>query len=446
MSISRIYEATKRSLLTQQAAINTTARNIANVNTPGYTRRRIDMSRLTLGFSGMDGASAMRIQNRFVESQLWYEKQELGKQSMNEMLLQQVEGTFGEPSDSGLSNIMSEYWNSWSNLASNPESISARTLVKDKGVLLANTFNRLDKNLKNLQQQVGQEIQQKVSEINNIVHQVEMINEQIGAHGSNDLLDQRDLLIHQLASKIDIQVNESSNGSLAIASGGHILISGGYANQLRVDKTQLSNGVFNIDIKMVNGDNSVNISSGELGGLLEVHNDHVAGYIEKLNTMAISLKDAVNNVQASGYNLSGITGVNFFKDNISGAGDFAVADEILNDPSLIASSAGADTPGDGSIAQMVTDLQNSNIVEGSTLSDFYNTLITGIGNQVQEAKFIKDNQERIVEQLSNQQAAVSGVSLDEEMTNLIQYEQAYQAAARMVTTVDELMESVLRMI
>ncbi len=446
MSISRIYEATRRSLLTQQSAINITSRNIANANTEGYTRRRIDLSRLSLGFDGMDGRDTMRIRNQFVENQLWYEKQELGKHSMNEMLFQQVEGIFGEPSDSGLSNMMNEFWNSWTNLANNPESNSARSLVKDKGVLLSNTFNRLNKNLKNIQQQVGDEIQQKVNEINGLVSQLETINKHISSNGSDDLEDQRDVLIQQLSLKIDIKVNESSNGTVTIAGGGSILLSSGYSNQLRAETSQTSNGGFNIKIKMINGNKDADIISGELGGLLEVHNEHLDGYIDKLNTIAISLKDAVNNVHSSGFNLDGVTGINFFSDNISGAGDFAVSDEIISDSTLIASSNVVGTPGDGSIAQLIADLQNENITDGSTLSDFYNSIVTELGSKTLEAKFIRENQEKIVEQLSNQKAAVSGVSLDEEMTNLIQYEQAYQAAARMISTVDDLMETVLHMV
>ncbi len=446
MSLSRIYEATRRSLLTQQSAINVTARNIANVNTEGYTRRRIDLSRLSLGFSGMNDKDTMQIRNRFVENQLWYEKQELGKHSMTEMLFQQVEGIFGEPSDSGLSNMMNEFWNSWTNLANNPESDSARTLVKDKSVLVANTINRLDKNLRNLQQQVASEIQQKVNEINGLVSQLETINKHIASNGSDDLQDKRDMLIQQLSLKIDIQVNESRNGTVTVAAAGSILISSGYTNQLQVETNQTSNGVFHIEIEMKNGNRNSNIHSGELGGLLEVHNDHLAGYIDKLNTVAISLKDAVNNVHSSGFNLAGVTGINIFSDNISGAGDFAVSDEIISDPSLIATSSVVDTPGDGSISQLVADLQNSNITDGSTLSDFYNSIVTELGSNAQEAKFIRENQERIVEQLNNQKAAVSGVSLDEEMTNLIQYEQAYRAAARMISTVDDMMETILHMV
>lgn len=273
-----------------------------------------------------------------------------------------------------------------------------------------------------------------------------MLNTQIGNGGSIDLLDQRDMLIDNLSSKIDIQVNNPDNGSLTIISGGNILVSGGHYNELSVNTSQTSDGVFNIEINKINGNKNINISSGELGGLLDFHNNYVAKNIQKLNTIANNFKSAINDIHKTGYNLNSVTGMAFFSENTSGAGDFSVADEIISDPSLIASSASIDTPGDGSIAQLMADLKYGDVINGETIEDFYTGVVTELGNQVQQAKFIKDNQARVIERLNNQKANVSGVSLDEEMTNLIKFEQAYQAAARMVGTVDELMDTVLRMV
>lgn len=165
-----------------------------------------------------------------------------------------------------------------------------------------------------------------------------------------------------------------------------------------------------------------------------------------MNTIANNFKSAINDIHKTGYNLNSVTGMAFFSENTSGAGDFSVADEIISDPSLIASSASIDTPGDGSIAQLMADLKYGDVINGETIEDFYTGVVTELGNQVQQAKFIKDNQARVIERLNNQKANVSGVSLDEEMANLIKFEQAYQAAARMVGTVDELMDTVLRMV
>ena len=443
MSISNIFETSKRSLLNHQSAINTTAKNVANVYTDGYTRRTFDLSSLSLGFGSMSEDSISRVKNQFLDNQIWYENQALGKESMSEMLLKQVETAFGEPEDSGLANIMTEFWNSWSSLANNPESDSARSLVRDKGVLLSNTFNRLDKNLKNLQKQTGIEIQQKVNEINQLVTQLGTINKHIDTHRSDDLIDQRDVLLSELASKIDIQVTENPSGTIEVLAGGHILISENYTNQLKTHMTQDSNGLFHSNIKTIQGNKNIDVISGELGGLLEFHNIHVSSYINSINESAVSLANEVNKVHVKGFNLTGLSGLNFFKDTISGAGDFSLSAEILSDSSLIATSSEPDVSGDSTSAQAIVELQYDEIINGKSVLDNYNTLIGDVGNRVQEATFVRQNQEKIVQQLQIQKSSITGVSLDEEMTQLIQFEQAYGAAAKMISTVDELMQTIL---
>jgi flagellar hook-associated protein 1 FlgK len=391
----------------------------------------------------MSEDSISRVKNQFLDNQIWYENQALGKESMSEMLLKQVETAFGEPEDSGLANIMTEFWNSWSSLANNPESDSARSLVRDKGVLLSNTFNRLDKNLKNLQKQTGIEIQQKVNEINQLVTQLGTINKHIDTHRSDDLIDQRDVLLSELASKIDIQVTENPSGTIEVLAGGHILISENYTNQLKTHMTQDSNGLFHSNIKTIQGNKNIDVISGELGGLLEFHNIHISSYINSINESAVSLANEVNKVHVKGFNLTGLSGLNFFKDTISGAGDFSLSAEILSDSSLIATSSEPDVSGDSTSAQAIVELQYDEIINGKSVLDNYNTLIGDVGNRVQEATFVRQNQEKIVQQLQIQKSSITGVSLDEEMTQLIQFEQAYGAAAKMISTVDELMQTIL---
>ena len=282
MSILRIFETSKRSLLSHQSAINTTANNIANVYAEGYNRRSVDLSKLSLGFGNMSESSVIRVKNSFLDNQIWFENQALGKQSVSEMLLNQVESVFGEPGDSGLSNILNEFWNSWTNLSNNPESDSARSLVRDKGELLSNTFNRLDKNLKNLQTQSANELQHKVNEINQLVNQLGTVNSKIDIHRSDDLLDQRDILIMELSQKIDVHITETETGRVEVLSGGHILVSEDFVNQLKLKLSQKQNGTFKAEIKTIQGDKNLSIKSGEIGGLLEFHNDHISRFINWL--------------------------------------------------------------------------------------------------------------------------------------------------------------------
>jgi len=445
MSISRIFDTSRRALQNTRWSIDTTANNIANINTEGYTRRRADLSRIAFGFEGMNRESMMRVRQRFVENQLSYENQNLAKYKSDEMILTQIEGILGEPLESSLSNVLSEFWNSWNDLANDPENQHSRALVRDKGALLSNTFNRLHKDLRNLQSQVNTDIQNKVTHVNQLVNQIHAINEQVGANMSDDLLDQRDVLVSELSSLINIDIRENDSGEITISTGGQILVSGNYMNEL-VAETTVENGLKSIDLRLKDSDRQANINSGDIGSLLEIHSNQIPDIIKKLDILAVSISEQVNRVHSSGYNLNEMTGVNFFEQNISGADDFRISAEILRDPSLIATSSEVDAPGDGSIAQAISDIQFDSFVQDNTISDFYNTVISNVGNRVQEAQFLRRSQEMVVQNLQNQRDSVSGVSLDEEMSKLIEYEQAYQAAARMITTVDEMVQTVLNMV
>ncbi|MBT7617892.1 MAG: flagellar hook-associated protein FlgK, partial [Calditrichaeota bacterium] len=429
MSISRIFDTSRRALQNTRWSIDTTASNIANINTDGYTRRRTDLSGIAFGLNGMNGNNLMRVRQRFVENQLSNENQNLAKFKSDEMIMTQVEGILGEPLESSLSNVLSEFWNSWNDLANEPESQPARSIVKDKGVLLSNTFNRVHKDLRDLQGEINSDIQNKVTQVNHIVNQIHSINEQVGVNMSADLLDQRNLLVRDLATLVNIDTRESDNGEITISTGGQILVSGNYKNEL-VAETSSKNGMLNINLRLGESNHNTNITSGDLGSLLEIHSNQIPDTIEKLNLLAVSLSEQVNQVHSSGFNLSEMTGMNFFANNISGADDFRVSEEIFRDPSLIATSSTIDAVGDGSIAQAISDIQFESCVQDNTISDFYNGLISNIGNRVQEAQFMRRSQEMVVQNLENQRDSISGVSLDEEMTKLIEYEQAYQAAAR----------------
>jgi len=357
----------------------------------------------------------------------------------------QIENIFGEPNDSGLINVMSEFWNSWNDLANDPESQYARTIVHDKGVVLANTFNRIHSDLINLNQQICNDIHEKVTQVNQIINQIKSINQQISANYSDDLMDQQDLLVTKLTSLMNIDTRESANGEITVSINGQIIVSDDYVNELAVN-TSSESGISITNIYLSEGNRPLNINSGEVGSLIEINNRQIPDYIGKLDTLARSIAEQVNTIHYKGYNLDGTTEINFFSDNISGASDFKVSDDVYNDPSIIASGESMDKPGDGSIAQDIFDIQFYQSVQGSTVFDFHNSTVGQIGSKVQESEFLSRSAEMIVQNLQNQRDSVSGVSLDEEITNLIKHEQAYQAAARMVSTVDEMMQTVLNML
>ncbi len=452
MSISSMFEIGKRSLMAYQSAINTTSENISNVNTEGYVRRRPDLSDLTIGMAGIGrvgiGVSAddiSRIRQSFVDQQLWYENQDLGKYGSDEMVLSQIEQIFGESTDAGLSTVLNQFWGAWNDLGNDPESQSARTLVRDKGELLASTFNQIDTNFKNMQEQIGNDIQTKVKTINQILNQISDINKQFKTADAPGLLDERDRLITQLSQLVNIDVREKDNGNVTISSGGIILVSDNEVNEFTAELKQ-NDGNYQAIIKYKNVDREADITSGELASLTDTLNKRIPDYMSKLDELARNIASRVNEVHKGGYNLSGITGISFFADDVTGAGNFRLNSAVSKDPSLIATRTSTSASGDGSIARDVFDLQYESFVQGSTTSDFYTALLTQVGNELKTSQSSKESGQLIVQHLQNQKDSISGVSLDEEMTNLIQYQQAYEAAGKVVKTVDEMVQTLLNIV
>lgn len=451
MSIARIFEIGKRSLLSYQSAIDTTSGNIANINKEGYSRRRVDLSNLTAGIPGIgriglgvNVEDVTRIRQRMIEYQLYQETQGLGRYETGEMMLKQLEGIYAESSGAGLSNILSEFWGSWNDLANDPESQANRAVVKDKGVVLANTFNRIHTDMQNMQNQLAYEIESKIKSVNQISEQIAVINNQIQLSNSPDLKDERDILIADLAEMINIKVRENDQGQVNITTSGLLLVSEAEASELTMSVSRIDE-YNNITISFQNMDHQPDIFSGQLKSLIDIHNERIPANIDKLNELARSIAENVNNLHSSGYNLNNITGLTFFDDNVGGASDIRVSDAIVNDASLIASKASITGPGNGDMAMAISNLQFDTFVNGQTASDYYISMVSLLGSEIQDMEFMHSSQQVIVDQIYYQKESISGVSLDEEMTRLIQYEQAYEAAIRVINTVDEMVETLLAM-
>jgi len=441
MTISGLFEMGKRSLLAYQSAINTTSTNIANVGNENYSRRRAEFTGLS---NGMPWEDSVRLRQQFAEQQLWQENQQLGRYGSLDTMLTQIEDIFAEDTDAGLSNVLNQFWNAWNDLANDPESQTARTIVRDKAVVLTDRMRNLYSDLSDLQQQTIPEVESQISQINQKLTELSRINDQLRSGQSGDLLDQRDKLIDELSEFLNIKVKEKSTHEVTIYAEGLVLVSEGHVNQLEYDMVE-QNGRNLVQLRVKNIDKALSATSGSLSGYLEVHNKHIPEYLSKLDEMAQQLVSNVNNIHTTGENLTGVTGINFFTPGISSAADFTVNQAVIDDPSLIATRLAGEGDGSGSIAQSISNLRFKTITSEGTVANFYQSMLSGLGNNIQENEFLYQSQNLIVNQLQNQRDAVTGVSLDEELTRMMQYEQAFQAAARIVTTVDEMMQTVLDM-
>ena len=448
------------SLLTQQKAIDITGNNIANVNTPGYSRQRLIIEQntpvraygLTMSTGVTSDTRIQRFYDQFIGAQLNGETETLGRWEAQKQSLEKVELLFDETGDNGLSYALSEFFNAWQDLAKNPSGVVERDGLVSAGQYLTTTFNQVYSNLETLQDDIDNHVTNIVGDVNDMVDRIAELNRKIAqvevnGHNANDFRDERDLLVNDLAQLIDIQSFEDGNGNVNISVGnGKPLVDGTTTWDLT---TSDSGGVQNVFWNASDGtsvDITSQISGGELKGWIETRDSNIEGYLSDLDALATTIQSSVNGQHAAGFDLNGDAGQAFFTG--TGAVNLTVNANIIADSDLIAAAgAGEGLPGGNSNAMAIADLQSAATMPGSsTFNDYYSSLVGKVGADVQTATFNYSHQSSMVDSLENYRQEVSGVSLDEEMVNLIQFQQAYNAAAKLITTADEMLDSLMSII
>ncbi|HEX9916819.1 MAG TPA: flagellar hook-associated protein FlgK [candidate division Zixibacteria bacterium] len=450
------FEIGKRALLSQQFGLNVTGHNIANVNTPGFSRQKaiINTTHPQLSIkgalgTGVDAAGVSRYRDIFYDSQYRQENQNLGRWSALQRTFEQLETVFNEPSDQGLNTLMDNFWNAWQDLSTNPESRAAQSTLKEQSLVLVNAFHQQHKLLKDLEQNINDDIAQKVVEVNNYADQIASLNRQIAyaelsGGKANDLRDKRDLLVDELSKVVDVNTVEQSAGSVTVYVGAMSLVERDIVNRLSADKNY-EEGVMRSKVVWSGTLSTVIFNNGELAGLCQIRDELIPEYVDALNQMAETLVSGVNTVHQQGYALDGTTtGIDFLDPERTTAQDIALSSDILSNLGNIAASQGG-APGNNANALAIAALRSSLLMNDSTatLGDFYSSLIGILGSRSQEAEDIKDSQNLLLAQIKNGRQAVQDVSLDEETTNLIRFQHAYEAAVRVITTMDEVMATII---
>ena len=451
-------EIGRRAIMAQRTALDVTSHNIANANTPGFSRQQAVLSTTTpypvpaiqrgvgagqLG-TGVTVAEIKRIRDAFTDQQIRQEAQELGRWATRRDLLSQVELIFNEPSDWGIREAMDLFWQSLQGLSQHPEDMSYRAVVRQRAMVLADAFQDARRQLLVLRADVNLGAGVKVEEINAIAQQIASLNSQIGkiiAVGDvpNDLFDKRDLLLEQLAEVVNISVSERHQGMISVNVGGALLVEGTTAFAMvarpKVDNPEL------LEILWERNQQPVLIESGILRGMLDFRDGDIPAYVAKLDHLASVLIEAINEVHQQGIDLSGDTGQPFFLG--TDAGTIAV-NPWLEDLNRIAASRTGEK-GDGSNARAMAELKHELLFNDGTAnpSEFFGALIAALGVDTQQSQVRARNQEILVAHLKDRQEMVAGVSLDEEMTNLIRFQHAYNAAARVITAMDEAVDTII---
>lgn len=447
-------EIGKRALLSHQYTLQTIGHNIANVNTPGYTRQRVTISATppevsTLGSigTGVSADDIRQIKDLFLGDQYREAAKSHGQWTYKQKTLSQIESVFNEPQDQSLNALLNQFWDSWSQLSTNSDSASNRKLVVTNAQQLVNGVNTLAQKLHALRASIDRDMTTMIDDINRLTSEIAQINakiqvSEVGGQKANDLRDARDLLTDELAKLIDVRTVEKENGGTLVTMGSMILVDGDSQMPI-VAKPRNDEGQPVHDIAWKNTSVILQNRSGQLSGLMEARDKIIPQYIDQLDEIARTLVRQVNNLHQSGYDQKGNAGMAFFDPNFTSALTLRLTSVVTNDASRVVAASAPE--GNNEIALSVSDLRNNKIMNNGTLTinDFYSSLVGTLGVEAQEAESFTENYELLIQQVESRRQAVQGVSLDEEMASMVKFQHAYDAAARVITTMDQALDTVI---
>lgn len=470
-----------RALLSHQMAIQVTEHNVANANTAGYRRQE---AVLTAGATyARPGLSSGNLRNHlgggvtvdrirrfnldFFDGRFRAETSEAKRWALQSEVLSQVELSLAETGSDGLTARLDAFWSGWQAVSSDPTNLALRSDLRERGVALAQAFNSRVKSLNALRQDQDLAIQQRVDEINSLAGQIARLNAEVvsvkAAGGEpNDNLDERDRLLTRLAELSGATSSEQENGEVLVSVGGHALVIGTQVMQLT---TQADSTNENLREIIWTDGQDFKAARGELAGLLAARDEDIPRYLSALNELAFNLASKVNEKHVAGHGLNDSLGVNFFarfsvnpddpldpnnpNNSFDPAYDYAlqlqVDARILADVSKIAAAPGTSTnaPGNGNLAGEIADLRTATLMKGTTFNGFYSDTVAGLGLDLKGAQTRAADRQLLADSLDGMAESVGGVSLDEEAANLVKSQRAYQAAARMMTALDEMLDTII---
>ena len=455
MAISIGLNSAVRSLLAHQQAMDAVTHNIANVNTPGYSRQRIHLGAIAPAGSsgvgqGVEVLSVERVRDLFVDFQIRSQSHSAGDYSARADSLGLVELAFGEPSDSGLRAVLGQFFNSWRDLANAPEQSAARSAVVQAGETLVFVSQRLASSMSDIRADANTRLEASVGEVNDLAKQVAALNQRIievRATGdpASDLTDQRDLALDRLSKLTDLRTVQHDDGRVDVFIGGRALVQGIKSNAVALEINPLNQNFYALEWAQDGA--SVTVQSGEIGGLLHQRDVDLPARLADLNALIGQVITDVNAVHAAGFGQDGVTtGTAFFTG--TDATDIGVNAAITGDLGLVSAAAVAGAAGDGSGALAIADLQRATNLTGNsqTYEAYFNGMMTRLGVSVRDTAATSKAQAATIAHLEQLRASVSGVSLDEEMVSMVQFQRGYEAAAKVISTIDEMLDSLFAMV
>ena len=443
-----------QNLSNMQTGLSVVNENVANVNTPGYSRKRIIFApgpydQRPFGMLGT-GAQIERVESirdYFLESRIGQEYQAKGFYEGQEFGVSQLETIVGSSDGSGIPDQLSKFFDAFLELASEPSSSSLRQVAMTEGDQLAQTIRGTVDRLDSLDEANRSRIEDSVATVNGVLQRIADINVKLqpilkrGQDGG-PLYDERAQLLNQLNEEMSVQVSVDQSYNMIISTtSGRLLLMGSDVTGLSTQKT-----MDGVSVMHEGTDITSEISSGKMGGLIDFQTSTLASTRTALNSLAAELASAVNAAHHNGVDLDGNPGGDFF--TVTAGNEARSIDVALTDFRQLAAGAPGTGIGDGTNAQALADLRDAPIagLGNEAFGDYYSQIVFDVGMASRGIQANLNLQDKVLQQLENQRESVSGVSLDEEAVNLLQYQRSYQASSKVLRVLDSLLEETLNIV
>jgi flagellar hook-associated protein 1 FlgK len=462
MSLGNVLNMARTAMSAHQTALQVASQNISNATTEGYSRQRVELTTAlptvfpygSVG-TGVKIAGVTQARDTLLDAAFRQGSSGAFAADTTNTALSQIQSILGEPSDVGLSAALDAYWSAWSDLAADPTNSAAKSMVRETGNTVANTLNRFASQLDQVDQNNRERMNVDVGQVNQLTNEIAGLNNQIvsaesGGQSANDLRDARNRALDQLANLVGGQVVEHQNGSVAVYTGGRLLVDGTTVHTLQVDDGQPPS------ISFGNGSPPIGGIGGSLGAEIVVSSTTIPNVMSRLDSLAKGLVEKVNAIHSTGTVFTGTPPVssaagNFFDATRLTARNIRL-DATLTSATVASAGASASGPGNNGTALAIAGLRDAAVgfttsgglpVSTTRFGDFYNETVGFVATATRHAEDEATVQHTLASNADTRRQSVSGVSTDEELIKVIEAQHAYQGAARLVSVVDEMMQTLV---
>ena len=459
-----------RSMQAQMTGVEVSGQNLANVNTTGYSRQTVQLTAspdITTGVGPEGtGVSVTAIQqqvNALLNAQIQTQSSTSGYWSGQQTALQSAENALDEflngtastdsssttsTSSTGLASQLNSLFSNFQAVSTSPTSVSAQQALVSQAQTLASTFNQISTQLGSLKTTLNSTISDDVDSANKLLSDIANLNKQIstaeaGGGTANDLRDEREQDLENLAQLTNITTSTESNGTVDVSIGGQALVTG---YNLTDSLQTYDAGSGQLLVQTATGGVPLTLTGGSIQGTIDARDGSLATLQTNIDTLASTLITQVNSIYTNGYSSTGSTGSTFFDG--TNASTITVNASLASNPSLLQTSGSATASGDNSVILQLAQLGSAaqSALNNQTFNDNYDSTVAALGTSLQTANDQVTSQTSVAQMLSTQRSSVSGVSVDDEMTNLMTYQRAYEASAQLVSTLNTLLGDTLAMV